>query len=306
MPSSSRDIKRRIASVKNTRQITKAMEMVSAAKMRRTQEAALRARPYAFKALELLSRLTAAEYETKHPLLKKRDIRRELTVILSTDKGLCGGLNANVFKKVKANIDQYGERERVFVTVGKKAKEFAEREALNILASFPGFGDRVDIVDTLALSRFLMDGYLDKAFDKVVVAYTNFLSTIEQKPAIRPILPLEQTVLKRVIDEVVPKKGKYSDAPLATIETQGEYLFEPTVTEVLRTLLPKLIETQIYHTVLESNASEHSARMVAMKNASESAGEMMDALTLSYNKARQAAITQEISEISAGRAALES
>jgi len=305
MPQSGKEIKRRINSVKNTEQITKAMEMVSASKMRRSQEVALSARPYAIKALKILTRLSDKIDPIKHLLLESREEGKIGLVLISTDKGLCGGLNANLFKKVGEFVKKNESTEFEVITVGKKAREWALRAGFKVSADFEGYGDKVDILEVLPLAKNLINDYKAKKYKSVVFAYTNFISTLKQEAIIRPLLPIKKEILEEVVKEIIPEKGKYSKEDEKDKNKMGEYIFEPSADEILKTVLPKLIETQVYHMVLEANASEHSARMVAMKSASEAAQEMIEELSLSYNKVRQAGITQEIAEISAGRAALE-
>lgn len=306
MPQSGKEIKRRICSVKNTRQITKAMEMVSASKMRRSQEAALHARPYALKALEVLSRLGGAADIECYPLLQERAEGKIGLVLISTDKGLCGGLNSTLFKKTAEFIRAHQKEAMEVITIGKKAGEWALRMNLSVSASFEGYGDRIDVVEVLPLARSLIKDFEAGRYKKIVFAYTNFISTLKQEPVIRHLLPIKKESLEEVVKEILPTAGKYAGQKDAVGgKIAGEYIFEPSSREVLNNLLPKLTEVQVYQMVLEANASEHSARMVAMKNASEAAKEMIEELALSYNKVRQAGITQEIAEISAGKAALE-
>lgn len=305
MPQSGKEIKRRINSVKNTKQITKAMEMVSASKMRRSQEVAFSARPYALKALEILTRLSDKIDPAKHLLLKNQEEGKICLVLISTDKGLCGGLNANLFKKVGEFVKENKSAEFEIITVGKKAREWALRTGFEVSADFEGYGDKVDILEVLPLAKNLINNYKAGKYKGVVFTYTNFISTLRQEAIIRPLLPIKKEILEEVVREIIPEKEEDLKEVKKDINKTGEYIFEPSVDEILKNILPKLIETQVYHMVLEANASEHSARMVAMKNASEAAQDMIEELSLSYNKVRQAGITQEIAEISAGRAALE-
>ncbi len=308
MSDSTRDIQRRMASVKNTRQITKAMEMVSAAKMRKSQEVALSARPYALKALEILKNVSGRVEDFKHPLMETRPEEKIAIVLISTDKGLCGGLNSNVFKKVSEYAgEKMSGKSLNYITIGKKARDWAKRIGVEMVAEFDGFGDKVDIVEIIPVARMLLNDFKAKKYDRVIFVYTNFISTLNQEPIIRTLLPINKEILENVVKEILPESGKYSEKEEAVSSdvAAGDYVFEPSPEKVMNELLPNLIETQVYHMVLEANASEHSARMVAMKNASEAADDMLYDLALSFNKARQAAITQEIAEISAGRAALE-
>ncbi|MDD5043349.1 MAG: ATP synthase F1 subunit gamma [Patescibacteria group bacterium] len=305
MAQSGKEIKRRIKSVKNTKQITKAMEMVSAVKMRRSQEVALAARPYALKALEILTHLSGKIDRSEHPLLEERAEGETYLAVISTDKGLCGGLNANLFRRLAEFLKQQKEKVKI-IAVGRKAREWAGRLSLDIIADFTGFGDKTDVIEVLPLARMLMRDYYDKKYGQAVFAYTNFISTLKQETVLRHVLPIKKEMLEAVVQEITPARGKYADAGKFTKEESGgEYIFEPSPDEVLKVILPKLIEIQVYSIILEANASEHSARMVAMKNASEAAKDMIEELSLSYNKFRQASITREIAEVSAGAAALE-
>ena len=296
---STRDIKRRIQSVKNTRQITKAMEMVAASKMKKSQEAALMARPYAEAALNLLENVGESVEPQKYFLLENREKKNICLFVVTSDKGLCGGLNSGVLKKALEVIKDNENRGRKvsIVAIGKKAEQFFRKTKNEIIAIFDEIGDSVELRETLPISKLLIDDFRNRKFDKVKAIYTNFVSTLKQEPKVKTILPITKRSLEETVEDIeaiedMVEKGSGSG--------NVEYKFEPSPEEVLCKLLPNLIEIQSYHIILESNASEHSARMVAMKNATDNARDMLEDLNLSYNYIRQQKITQEMSEITAG------
>jgi len=317
MPQGARDIKRKIKSVKNTRQITKAMELVAASKMRRAVESTLALRPYAHLAQLLLKRLAQAAEGSEavesslHPLLTERPVKSVLAVIISTDKGLCGGLNTQLFRQIRDYLKTEDKKkltpEVSFVAIGRKAQEFLHRQGKHVVAAYPALSNNPLVADTYPISRMVIDDYAKATYDKVILIYTDFKSALSQSPLLRRLLPLSQSALEEMVDGLEshiveqPKGAK----PLAGPENGAEYAFEPSPHEVLAMLLPRLTEMQVYQAVLEATASEHAARMFAMRNASDNAKELMEDLTLTYNGIRQAAITAELAEISAGRAALE-
>ncbi len=303
---STQQIRRQIQSTKNTSQITKAMEMVSAAKMRKSQEAALMARPYAEAALHVLENVSESIEPRKHILLRRREVKNVCLFVVTSDKGLCGGLNSGVIKEAAKIIKESEKRGRKVsvVAIGKKAESYFRKAKNNLVAVFNGIGDSVELKETLPISKLLINDFRDKKFDKVMAIYTNFVSTLKQDTRVKTILPITRRSLEETIEEIediVPKDSKDGSK-----NNNLEYKFEPSSSEVLCKLLPNLIEIQSYHIILESNASEHSSRMVAMKTATDSARDMLEDLNLSYNYIRQQKITQEISEISAGVAAQES
>lgn len=313
---SPRDVKRKIKSVGNTKQITKAMEMVSAAKMRRSQQVALQSRPYCESALELLGNLSWKAGYKHHPLLVTRPIKKKALIVITSDKGLCGGLNSNVLKKslryLEENADNSDKSDKgvSVITIGKKARDYLTWRGYNIRAEFTKIGDLVKIEDTAHIAALIMDLYREGEYDLIAAVYTNFLSTLKQEVVLRQVLPISIEGIKEIVSGIVPKQGRYAELKdnKKTIEETSfrnyEYKFEPSAKEVLNELLPGLLKIQIYHMILEANASEHSARMVAMKNASENAERLINELAIIYNKLRQSAITKEISEITAGREAL--
>ncbi len=306
--SSTKLVKQRIKSVKNTAQITKAMEVVSATKMRKSQEFAIRARPFAVASLELLANVLKRSNITPD-LFMAREVRTTAILMIASDKGLAGAFNGNVFKKTESLIQekQKAGNNIIFVTVGKKAKDYAGRRNMTSLKNFSGFGDYTTIGETVEVADLVIHGFLDASFDEVIAVYTHFRTTLQQETIIKKILPATQTSLADSIQHILPEYGKFSqkEEPLRREPYNYEYKFEPSAKEILDTLIPQLIRIHIHHILLESNASEHSARMVAMKSASDNAKDLIGTLTLAYNKARQASITQELTEITAGRESLE-
>ena len=301
---STQQIRRQIQSTKNTSQITKAMEMVAASKMKKSQQAALLARPYAKAALHILENVSESIEPRKHILLERREVKNICLFVVTSDKGLCGGLNSSVIKKASKIIkesESKGKKVSV-VAIGKKAENYFRKTKNDVIAVFNGIGDSVELKETLPISKLLIDDFRDKKFDKVMAVYTNFVSTLKQETRTKTILPISRRSLEETIEEIedlAPKDNKNGNGD------NIEYKFEPSSNEVLCKLLPNLIEIQSFHIILESNASEHSSRMVAMKTATDSAKDMLEDLNLLYNYIRQQKITQEISEISAGVAAQE-
>ncbi len=301
MPQGTRELKRRIRSVKNTRQITKAMEAVAVSKMRKAQHAALDARAYALKALELLSHVQEKVGRASHPLLASRPAKRVTVIVFTTDKGLCGALNTNVLKKAIEALDAESGTQTTLVTVGKKGAAFFKKTRADITATFSSLGDRTDIGDVAAISRVALDDFLNHRTDKVILVYANFVSTLRQVPQIRQLLPLSRQLITE-ISELSSLELREEDTRAKSFDF--DYLLEPNADMLLSALLPKLVEMQIYRALLEANASEHSARMIAMKNATDNASDILEDLNLTYNQLRQSTITKEISEIVGGVEAL--
>ena len=284
-----RDIRRRIKSVKNTAQITKAMQMVAASKMRKAQEAALNGRPYAILLNRVLVSLRNRVDQNLHPLLEKRDVKSELVVLLSTDKGLCGGLNTNLFREVTS----FDTQKTKFVSVGRKGTQFLARTKRNMIADFP-LKERPTFLETKAISKFLIERFLSGDADKVTVLFPRFVNTLTQKPTVLPLLPITSL-------EEAGLTGA-SEAPIP--EAAGDIIFEPSPEKILAEIVPYYVHFELYQMLLGTRASEHSARMVAMKSATDNAKDIVKDLTLEYNKARQAAITKELLEISTAQLAL--
>lgn len=286
---STRDIRRRIKSVKNTRQITKAMELVAASKMKKAQQAALAGRPYA----ELMARMLAAiadrVEEAQHPFLIRREVKTRGIILITTDKGLAGPLNANLFKLV-TEIKTPAK----YAAVGRKGAQFIARTHRNLLADFT-VSDRVGFAEVKPVAEFMVKQYLEGVVDTVEILWPRFKNTLVQVPTLLPLLPL--TSIKDVVADLQSDAGHSTGSRLNAAEQQ--MIFEPGPEAVLESLLPLYINREIHQQVLDAKASEHSARMVAMKTAKDNATKLLGDLTLEYNKARQAAITQEILEIAA-------
>ncbi|MFA5107076.1 MAG: ATP synthase F1 subunit gamma [Patescibacteria group bacterium] len=302
MAVSTRDIKRRIRSITSTKQITKAMELVSAAKMRKAIKAVQATRPYAALAWEMVLNLASKTDRERYPLLKRRPVKNEAIVLISSNRGLCGGFNQQIVRIVSDYIAQRkNERPDMhfhLIVLGKRGREAVLKLGYTIVAEF----EKVDVVTELTavtpLSRLLIDDFSAEKYDRVTLVYTDFVSALKQLPRLRQLLPIEK--------QIDGLGAVSADASIAA-ETKmdfSEYLFEPSPDDVLQTILPRLVEVQIYQAVLESNASEHSARMMAMRNATENAEDYINDLVLSFNQARQAAITRDLAEISASRAVL--
>jgi F-type H+-transporting ATPase subunit gamma len=284
---STRDIRRRIKSVKNTRQITKAMELVAASKMKKAQQAAMAGRPYAVLMAEMLGALAGRVDESLHPFLVQRPVKVRGILVVTTDKGLCGPLNANLFKLV---LDVKAPAK--FVAIGRKGAQFLARTKRDIVADFT-VSDRVAFAEVKTVVEFMIKLYLEGTIDTVEVIYPRFKNTLVQEPIHRPVLPLTN-----VADFLAHLHAETGVKP--TGDTRG-MLFEPDAQSVLEALLPFYVNRYIHQLILSAKASEHSARMVAMKTAKDNATKLIGDLTLEYNKARQAGITQEILEIAAAQ-----
>lgn len=283
-----RDIRRRIRSIKNTGQITKAMEMVAASRMRRAQQRVTSARPYSetMRTLiqELASTIGGNAGAELHPLLVQRPIDTVGIVMFTTDRGLCGGLNTNVIRRgAELILDQVHPIE--LLTVGRKGQEFMARRGHKLLGTFTGIGDAPSYDDIIPIARVVLDSYNAGVMDRCYLVYPKFINTLTQRPQVDQLLPLQPSA--------------------ADGETKSaDYIFEPNPSGILEELLPRFVEVQIYQALLETQASEHSARMIAMRNATDNAKELVDSLTLTYNKARQAAITREVNEIASAAEAM--
>ncbi len=294
-----REIKRRIRSVKNISQVTRAMQMVAASKMRRAQEQVLATRPYAQKAWDVLVDLasqTGAGAEM-HPLLTVRPVETVGLVLITADKGLCGGLNHNVIR-LASNFMLNLPHPVKLITVGKKGRDFMVRHGRDLLAEFTNLPPQPRLSDVTPIVRVATEAFLNGTVDEVFIAYTDFINTITQKPTVRRLLPIRSIQIE---DQTITDYIHERDERTTVVH---EYIYEPSPRMVLDTVLPRFTELQVYQVVLESIASEHSARMVAMRNATENAVELIGDLTLTYNKARQEAITKEILDIAGGAEAL--
>ena len=284
------DIRRRIKSIRNTAQITKAMQMVAASKMRRAQQHALAGRPYAALMNKVFVSLQKRTDPTLHPLLEIRPVQKELVLIISTDKGLCGALNTNLFREA-ANFDQ---ADTAFVVTGKKARQFVVRTKRELLADFE-LKDSPSFIETKPLSKFCAEKFLSREVDKVSVLYTHFINTINQRSVVQTLLPISSFDLGKRESDGEAKEG---------VDPMLGYLFEPNAETVLDMMLPYHLQYEVFQMILDARASEHSARMVAMKNATDNANEFIKDLTLEYNKMRQAGITTELLEIATAQMAL--
>ncbi len=293
MPST-QELTRRIKSIKSTRKITRAMQMVSAAKMRKAQNATMASRTYSELARDLISGVGDVE-KYHNPLLEKHDDAKKLGIILvTTNKGLVGGFNSNLFNKLKEL--ELGDPKLIgeVISLGKKGSEAVSRTGRNLIAQFTKHDSTEQVKDIYPLVKMITEAYATGEYRKVIVVYNHFVSTLQQKPTAKVLLPFSWE----------PEKTSISKEEPQHINTY-EFLFEPNRSKVLEHLLPRVLESQIYQAILESDASEHSARMVMMKNATEAAGDLIDDLTLTFNQLRQNKITTELSEITAGRIALE-
>jgi F-type H+-transporting ATPase subunit gamma len=275
------DIRRRIKSVKNTQQVTRALKMVSAAKLRRAQDAVFAARPYARKMMDVLGSLASRAETTAHPLLERRDPRKVLLLIVTADKGLCGGFNANLTRAALRFLQGKPGPETSLELVGRKGRDFFKRHSYPIRAEHVGVFQPLRYATAQAIAQSITEAYTKKELDEVYLVYNEFKSVIQQKVVVEPLLPIE----KKAVDPKDPGQ---------------DYIYEPTPKEIFDEILPRHVEVQIWRAFLESAAAEHGARMAAMDSATNNAGEMIDSLTLYMNKVRQAAITKEIIEVVSG------
>jgi len=297
-----KDIKAKIGATNRTHKVTRAMEAVSAVKMRKTQATAIAGRPYARAALSILARLAGSADLAHHPLTRTREVRHVALVILTSDKGLAGALNSGVIKAAEEALVAYPVAAVTIYAYGRKGEEYFSRRDYRIAQAFENKKDIIELSLMEELSARISREFTDEAYDEVLVAYSNFKSTFEQVPAVRRLLPLAVADVARVVGEIMPEKGKWSEP--REIMSPAAYDVEPDGTVIVDILAPKLVAVSLYHFLLESKASEHSARMVAMKNASDKSKEVAHDLTRLFNKIRQAAITREVSEIISGREAL--
>jgi F-type H+-transporting ATPase subunit gamma len=285
-----REIKSKISSVKNTQKITSAMEMVAASKMRKAKERMAKSKPYAEKIRDVIHHLAAAHPEYKHPFLEVREVKRAGAIIVSTDRGLCGGLNTNLFKtalKHMRDLDKQGV-ETDLCLIGNKADAYFKRIGGNIVGTANHLGDAPAIEHLIGVVKVMLDAYMEGKIDALYIYYNEFVNTMTQKPLKIQLLP------------IVPEEGRLAESK----KHHWDYIYEPEAKPLLNRLLKSYIESQVYQGVIENLACQQAATMVAMKNATENAGQMIDDLQLAYNKARQAAITQEISEIISGAEAV--
>jgi F-type H+-transporting ATPase subunit gamma len=284
-----RDIRRRIKSVKNTAQITRAMQLVAAAKMKKAQDQALAGREYSSHLTQVLIDIRQNFSEESHPLLEKREGNRELVLVISTDKGLCGPLNTNLARKLRAVASPDAD----YVTVGRKLRVLLEKLGSNVIADFV-VKDPVPFAQTRPIAKFLTEQFLSGKYDKVSIAFTNFVNTLRQEPEVVTLLPIREQANAEVFG-----------AEAITADRGHDFTFEPNAAEVLAAILPLYVNYEVFQAHVESRASEHSARMVAMKSATDNAKKFIKELTLEYNKLRQGAITAELLEITTAMKAME-
>ncbi|MEO3677918.1 F0F1 ATP synthase subunit gamma [Rheinheimera fenheensis] len=282
-----KEIKSKIGSINNTRKITSAMEKVAVSKMRKAQDRVAATRPYAEGMRKVIGNLANGSLEYRHPYLADREVKRVGYIVISTDRGLCGGLNTNEFKKVALELKSWKDKgvDAQFAVIGNKATAFFKRFGGKVVAQQAGSGDVPRLADVIGSVKVMLQAFNEGRIDRLFLVYNKFVNTMKQEPVIDQLLPL----------------------PKADIEQKAhnwDYLYEPDPKPILDMLLDRFVESQVYQGVVENSASEHAARMVAMKAATDNAGNLMDDLKLVYNKARQAAITQELSEIVAGAAAV--
>jgi F-type H+-transporting ATPase subunit gamma len=293
-----RDIRRRIKSVKNTAQITRAMQLVAAAKMKKAQDQALAGREYALRLTEVLFSIRNNFSQESHPLLERREGNRELVLVISTDKGLCGPINTNLARKIRLMTSADAD----FVTVGRKFRTMAEKMGRNLIADFT-VKDPVPFAQTRPIAKFITQQFLDGNYDKVSIAFTSFINTLRQEPEVVTLLPIEgkDKSETRAFEAV----GGGFSVEAHRNDPVRDYVFEPNPAEVLKAILPLYVNYEVFQAISEARASEHSARMVAMKAATDNAKKFIKELTLEYNKLRQGAITAELLEITTAMKAME-
>ena len=283
-----KEVRTKIASIKNTQKITRAMEMVAASKMRKTKDRMQATRPYSKKIGQIIKHLAQANPEYKHPYLNARDVKRVGVILISSDRGLCGGLNSNLFRKTLAQLMHWDNSniEVDICTIGTKAFGFFSNLKVNLIGQVSKLGDAPHLNDIVGVIKIMLDAYEEGKIDQLYVVNNEFVNTMTQRPTVEQLLP----VVASELDE--------------NLSGHWDYIYEPDAKEVLDHLLTRFIESKVYQGLVENNACEQAARMVAMKSASDNAGNLIGELQLIYNKARQAAITQEISEIVAGASAV--
>ncbi len=281
------EIVTKIKSVQSTKKVTSALEMVSASKIKKAKDQMMDARPYAKQMQMIIGHMAHSSPEYRHPFMKEREVKRVGYVVISTDRGLCGGLNTNLFKKSIAHMKQFQDKniDVDVVTIGNKASAFFKKINVNMKASIPSLGDNPELTKMIGLVKVMLDAFSEEKIDRLYLVFNDFVNSITQKPEVQQLLPLE------------PNKDEQ-------IRENFDYIYEPEAKDVLEFVLGRYVEALVFQGILENLASEHAARMIAMKNATDNATDLIKELQLIYNKARQAAITQEISEIVGGAAAV--
>ena len=282
-----REIVTKIKSVQSTKKVTSALEMVSASKIKKAKDQMLEARPYARQMKEIVGHMAHSSPEYRHPYMKEREVKRVGYIVISTDRGLCGGLNTNLFKKSVAHMKQWQDKnvEVDVVTIGNKASSFFKKVNVDMKASIASLGDNPELTKMIGLVKVMLDAFSEEKIDRLYLVFNDFVNSITQKPEVQQLLPLEPVKDDKIRDNF-------------------DYIYEPEAKVVLEFVLSRYVEAEVFQGILENLASEHAARMVAMKNATDNATDLIKDLQLIYNKARQAAITQEISEIVSGAAAV--
>jgi len=311
MPSNSRQIKTRLKSIKNTKKVTKAMELVAGAKMRRAVERALSSRQYAVWAWQMALRLSKSRSVTPDDYLQRffrrqsdEPITRRLVIAFASNRGLCGAYNSNIVRAVISYVKRVGVENVDVIVVGKRLVGALSAYGVKPMMAYEKDDQAIDAASIVQISQYAYEAFKSGTVQEVVLAYTHFQSALTQQAVVRPLFPFDDT--QSVLHDIETMQTRRVIEPTQDIESDQSYVYEPGKRKVLSYLVPRLGEAQLYQALIESNASEHSSRMLAMKNATESAGEMLDELLLQYNRARQAGITNEIAEISAGTAALTS
>lgn len=298
MSNSIKDIKRKIKSIRSTRQITKAMELVATSKMKKAVESAVNLRSYGYLAMNILLKLSK-KYQHLHAYFQPRELKNVLIILFTTDKGLCGGLNTNVCKKFNLTVGniqkEHPQAKLHFVASGKKGAEFIHRTGREVKMAFPSYSNHPKFSDIFSISKVAVKGFEKGDYDKVIVIYPDFISTLLQKPVTKTLLPFSPDVFAEMMQELGSKFTKIA----APSEKDVDYKLEPSPEYIVTNIVPQLVEVQLFQAVLESAASEHSARMMAMQNATKAANDLLSDLVLTYNQARQASITAEIAEIAA-------
>lgn len=293
-----KQIKNKIKSTIRTSKVTKAMEAVSAVKMRKSQERAFKGRPYAETALRILERVSHTLDAKRHPLFLRHNEGKRAIIVITSDKGLAGSLNSAVLKEANRLLSSFSDKNVDLICFGKKSFEHFSRRGYNVPLHYVNVKDEVELTDMNEVVAHVTSLFTAKAYQSVHIVYQSFISTFEQNAEVRELLPLNTESLQQIVKGIVPKHGKYSD--LEQEVKPVAYTVEPTLEAVYKQVFPMLISIMVYHALLESKASEHSARMVAMKNATDKAKEVTHLLTLAFNKKRQSVITAEVSEITGG------
>jgi F-type H+-transporting ATPase subunit gamma len=284
-----KEIRSKISSINKTRKITRAMEMVAASKMRKTQERMRASKPYANKIYDVIKHIARANSEYRHPFMNEREVKRAGIIVVTTDRGLCGGLNANLLRETIRNSRDWKQqgKEVDWAVIGRKGQAFFKRVGGHILASVDHLGDKPSINDFIGIVKIMLDSFYNGTIDSLHIVYNEFVNTMTQKPTLKQLLPL-------------PKSEKDSN----TMGHHWDYIYEPEAKDLLDNILERYIELQVYQAVVENIACEQAAKMIAMKSATDNAGDLIKEFQLAYNKARQAAITQELAEIVGGADAL--